>query len=208
MSKYPCFSYKYEMFNSPRLVIWMDGWILPHLRLFTYKRSSKSPNFGMKSTNLREKRHFLKYFRNNQYGANINIGFLQWRINFIPFRHVFLWGSEKIPATALYSEPHRVEKLHKMSTHLSERVSLLFVPTTTKKNGWTGKRIETWQPRKGRPCRIWDKNLPYHITTKKPLAILMYRCVYQKPKGKQDKTGKGIYHTSYISLARRGRGTN
>ena len=45
-----------------------------------------------------------------------------------------------------------------------------------------------------------------HITTKKPLAILMYRCVYQKPKGKQDKNRKGYSSRQLHQSSKKGEG--
>ena len=79
----------------------------------------------------------------------------------------------------LYGEPHRAEKLEKMSTHLGERVGLLLVPRATKI--WlNGEKDRNLTIKEGKTMSHLGHKPTYLITTKKHLAILRYCCVYKK----------------------------
>ena len=65
------------------------------------------------------------------------------------------------------------------------------------------KKLET---KEGRTMLLLVKNLPSHYHLKKPLAMLMYLLVYQKPGTDQTNKGK-LTKTSYtIELQEVGRG--
>ena len=57
------------------------------------------------------------------------------------------------------------------------------------KNGCMGKRIKNRKPGKERPCRIWDKNLPYHYHQKNPLLCWCIYWITKDQKTDQNKTG-------------------
>ena len=145
----------------------MDGWILTHLRLFTYKRSYKFPTYGMKSTNLRKKDSPWNVLWITSMGLiSIEVLYNNVSNSFLPCLSV---NKREDPSNSVLSRTTSRWEVPE-NVHPPQWKSFPpFCPNDDKKNGWTGKRIETWQQTKGRPCRIWDKNLLYHITTKNPL---------------------------------------